>query len=87
MPLFSKTKKKEPQLEELDSDKLNETKKLADDLVRQHMAGVTRSDYWNVVINILIELHPEIGTHPKVVEFMDRLTKYQNSHKEERQCH
>jgi len=78
MRLFSK--KKKPQLEKvarLSTGKLDETLETAKELKHQSEAGVLRTDYWDIIIDILIELHPEIKTHPKMVQFMEKLQRYQ----------
>jgi len=80
MRLFHKENSKDPH-EDISiktGETLIEPKKLADELMRQHNAGVTRSDYWEVIINIVLETHPEMYGHPKMVEFMAKLNKYQD---------
>ena len=75
MKLFSK--KKKPQIGKVGTDKLDETLKIAEELKHQSEAGVLRTDYWGIIIDILIELHPEVETHPKMVQFKEKLQRYQ----------
>ena len=89
--LFSK--EKEPQIEKLDIGKLKDMtkilkdmRKITDELLKQGNAGVLRTDYWGVVIDILVELHlPEMKNDPRMVQFIDKLTQYQNRSNKEKQ--
>ena len=62
------------------------TGNLVDELMREHKAGVTRSDYWAVIIAIVLETHPEIYKHPKMVEFMAKVRNYQAIRQGEDYC-
>ena len=57
--------------------KLADTEQLLDEMVKQSKAGITRSDFFKVMIEALIKLHPEIQDDPDVIAFGVKLAEYQ----------
>lgn len=70
-------------VEVVDNIRLDETRTMLDELSAQSIAEVTKWDYGDMLLKVLVVLHPEVKAHPLFIEYSDRVTRYFENQKKE----